>query len=926
MSCGETRTVRMKTGPILVLVLSLSNVVPLQAQTFLGNYTAHEVSGRSVTLHADTASVRFVFYRPEIVRVDFLPGPSSVLDSSYVVIRDTSEPVSISVTETDSTLQIFSSEISILCRKTPVRFTYKDASGRTLLAEPPAGGLAINASERWLRFAVNSDEHFYGTGERGGGLDKRGQAFDSYNTQVFGYGWPLSTMNINIPFLSSTNGYGLYIDNTYRGRFEIASPNPGLLTYTAYGGELSFYIISGSTIQQQLLLYTWLTGRQPLPPRWALGYLQSKFGYRNETEVRAMTQIMRQEQIPCDAVIIDIYWFNQMGDISWNSSAFPNPQQMMSDLLTDGFKTIVITEPYIVQYSLNFPEAVSGNHLAVNTLGQPFLLHNWWACGCDAGLIDLTNPATQSWWWNKHPSFFGSQLSGVWTDLGEPENDSAGMILYGGPIAKAHNVYNLLWAKTIFEGFNQFRPNKRLFNLTRSGFAGIQRYGVVTWSGDVAKSFGGLQVQLPILLSMGLSGLAYHNSDIGGFCCGTTTPELYIRWMQYGTFCPITRAHGWDGFGPTEPWGFGTQAEDIAREYISLRYRLLPYIYSMASKNYSTGLPIARPLFIDYPTDPLLVSVSSSYLWGDDFLVSPVVEQGQTQKTVYLPQDTWVDYWTDNSYAGGQNVVVQTPLETMPLFVRAGSIVPMQSVMNYTNERPLDTLFLEVYPSMSRTASFSLYEDDGATLAYQSGSFAVSQFEQSMFDSSGTTFLRLAIGPSVGSYAGKPGLRTYVSDVHQMALMPNLVSRNGQSVPQRISLEDLRQNGNGFFYDSIGERLHIQTVTSPDSQYELIAENVLLTSIRPQTESQPGVFRLEQNFPNPFNPLTVIRYTLSATSLVRLEVFDVLGRKIAALENQVRPPGSYSVSWNGESFPTGIYFYRLTTGNFVQTRKMLLLK
>jgi len=541
--------------PARFLLLSLILLSFVDAQTFLGGYTGYTLKEKAITVRADPASVRFIFYKPDVLRVDFLPSPTTVLDSSFVVIQDTAENVGISILESDSTIRVSSSAIRILCQKNPIRMSFYNGSNQLLLAEPVSGGLATNQAERWAVFSLAPDDHLYGTGERGTSLDKRGQAFDSYNTQIGGYTSPLPTMNINVPFLASTKGYAIYFENSYRGRFDLGASDPTRFVYRADGGELSYYLIAAPRIPDQLERYTWLTGRQPLPPRWALGFIQSKYGYHSETEARALVQTMRQKQISCDAIVLDLYWFSQMGDISWDLAAFPHPFQMMSDFLAEGIKTIVITEPYSTSRSMNYSAASSNGYLGRNPQGQPYVLQNWWSCGCDAGLLDLTKPEAQDWWWSKHPSFFGSQLAGIWTDLGEPERHPDDMLHYLGSAARVHNIFNLLWAKRLFGGFAELRPNQRIFNLARSGYAGIQRYGVIPWSSDVGKGFGGLAVQLPMLLNMGMSGLAYHNSDIGGFCCGTTTPELYVRWMQYGTFCPVARAHGTGQ--PTEPWGYG---------------------------------------------------------------------------------------------------------------------------------------------------------------------------------------------------------------------------------------------------------------------------------------------------------------------------------------------------------------------------------
>jgi alpha-glucosidase (family GH31 glycosyl hydrolase) len=909
--------------PARFSLLFLTLLPLVDAQTFLGGFTGYTVRGKAITVRADTASVRFIFYKPEVLRVDFLPSPTTVLDSSFVVIQDTVENVVVFILETDSTFQVSSSAIRILCQKNPLRISFYNGSGQLLLAEPASGGLATNQAERWAVFSLTPDDHLYGTGERGTSLDKRGQAFDSYNTQIGGYTSPLPTMNINVPFLASTRGYALYFENNYRARFDLGASDPTRLVCKAVGGELSCYLIAMPKIPDQLERYTWLTGRQPLPPRWALGFIQSKYGYHNETEAYALVDTMRQKQIPCDALVLDLYWFSQMGDISWDLSAFPNPFQMMTDFLAQGIKTIVITEPYITSRSINYSTAFSNGYLGRNPQGQPYVLQNWWSCGCDAGLLDLTNPEVQDWWWSKHPSFFGSQLAGIWTDLGEPERHPDDMLHYLGPTVKVHNIFNLLWAKKLFEGFAQLRPNQRIFNLTRSGYAGIQRYGVIPWSSDVGKAFGGLAVQLPMLLNMGMSGLAYHNSDIGGFCCGTTTPELYIRWMQYGTFCPIARAHGTGQ--PTEPWGYGDQAEDICRSFIQLRYRLLPYIYTMAYKNFTTGLPLARPLFFDYPGDENLFNESSSYLWGDAFLVSPVVQASQTSKRIYLPQGVWIDYWTDSVFQGGPNVVVTTPLETMPLFVKAGSIIPMAPVMNYSDERPLDTLMLVMYPQRGKESRFSLYEDDGKTLAYQSGSFAQTLIVQNS-GGPGSSSLTIDIYPTVGMYTGRPERRVYLSEIHGIANNPTAVWKKGQPVPRRFSYQELRENGDGFYYDTLRQRLLIHTPTVPDSSYRLEAENAFLMGVISEQSALASSYKLAQNYPNPFNPSTTIEFSLPRSSYVTLKVFSLLGEKIATLADNDFAAGSYRVDWNAKSVASGVYLYRLVAGSFVETKKMLLLR
>lgn len=921
------RTQELKCNHMLLpAVLLFSWTVCVSAQVPLGSYSGHRVSGKAVTVFAGASAVRLLFYADDLLRVDFLPDSTAEPDSTFVVIRDTMESVPVSITEDDSTLTISSPGIAAHCRKFPLRFTYRDGSGGALLREPASGGLSADGASRWAVFALHGDEHFYGTGERGTGPDLRGQVLDVWNTQVYGYHEPVATMKVNVPFLASSHGYALYFDNTWRGRFDLGGSDPGKFWYIAEGGELTFYLIAAPTLASQLERYTWLTGRQPLPPRWALGFIQSKFGYQNETEARSVIATMRQKRIPCDALVLDLYWFEHMGDLSWNAARWPSPFLMMSDFRAQGVRTIAITEPYIVQPSLNFGIAGANGYLARNELGAPYILQNWWSCGCPAGLLDITNPDARTWWWSLHPPFMGSTMAGLWTDLGEPERHPEDMRNHLGPAARIHNIFNLLWAKTIFEGHAQTFPNRRIMNLTRSGFAGIQRYGAITWSGDVGKSFGGLAVQVPIMIGAGLSGLAYHNSDLGGFCCGTTTPELYVRWMQFGALGPVMRAHG--ASQPTEPWAFGLEAEAIVTSFIELRYRLLPYLYTLAAENTATGMPLARPLVME---DPALAGEHGSYLLGDALLVSPVVADGQRTKTVLLPAGRWADFWSDTVYQGGTPVTVPAPLERIPLFVRAGSIIPMGPVMQYTDERPLDTLSLAVAPSLQRTARFTLYEDDGVSLAYETGARATTLFEAAATAGDSGTTLSLSIGRCEGTFAGKLERRVHLAEVHGVASPPAAVRRDGLLLPLRLSYAELRAGGNGYFHDPSLRRLYIHLPVHADSQTTVVAEALALSAGGPDLQAAPASFTLDQNFPNPFNPATTLSFTLPAAGRARLSIVSLLGEEVATVVDSHLSAGPHTYTWVSGGLSTGVYFGRLeftSAGGerLVETRKLVLLR
>ncbi|HEY9165885.1 MAG TPA: TIM-barrel domain-containing protein [Candidatus Kryptonia bacterium] len=898
----------------------------LKAQTYLSNFTSFTAAGKAITVQAGPSALRLTFYTSDIVRVDYLPTLSTKIDSSLIVIRDTSTYVSLYISEGDSSVTMTTAALRVVVAKYPVRVSFYEVTNKLLLFEPSGGGVGNASASRLANFSFQSTDHFYGTGERGIRLDLRGLAFDSYNTQVGGYSSPPpSTMNVNVPFVVSTDDYGVYFDNTYRGHFDIGKSLPNVLTYTSSGGELSYYFIHGMSMAEVLAGYTWLTGRAPLLPAWAYGYIQSKFGYRNESDAEAMIQHMRTDSIPCDAIILDLYWFQNMGDLSWNTSLWPDPSLITSNFLSQGFKTIVITEPYIIQSSANYSAADAGGYLAKNGSGQSYVLGGWWSCGCNAGLLDITNDSARAWWWSKYESIFSTGVTGLWTDLGEPERDYSDMHFSLGSDTAIHNIYDFLWAKTLFDGFNADYPSRRLFNLTRSGYAGIQRFNTVTWSGDVSKTFGGLAVQLPFLLNMGMSGIAYQNSDIGGFDAGSTSAELYTRWMEFGAFCPVMRAHGYDGDNGTEPWTFGAATENIVRELIRLRYALFPYNYTSAHQTYLAGMPLARPLALEFPDDQNVYNESSAYMWGDDFIVSPVVQSGQTSQSFYLPAGKWIDYWSDKVYSGGTTVTVPAPIDQVPLLVKSGSIIPMQPVPDYIGEYSADTLLLAIYPDPTVASSFELYEDDGSSPLYQAGYFSTTEFEGTWSGTSNAEEFSISIGPAVGTYSGKSFNRVYLCEIHKVSYLPAEVLLGSVAMQQFPTYDSLEAESSGFYYDPGAEILCTKFSGNTDRGYVVVLDSVEVTGVE-NSPGQPTGYRLEQNFPNPFNPGTRIGFSIPSREKVSLVIFDSVGRRVSILVDAVLDAGRHEVAFDASRLSSGVYYVRMTAGSFQSSRAMMLLK
>jgi len=906
---------------LIPLLLALSPTAG--AKEFVGDYLAHELQENSVVFHCQNADVVVQICTPEMVKIALLPRGNPEEDTSFVVIHRLWPEATFSVRDEGGYLRLETDQLVLLCSKSPFRMSFREPSGRVLLRERSEGGLGWEGPWRFAYFQLEPAEHFYGLGEKGIPLDRRGYAFDTYNRAHYRYESPEATMNINIPFLCSPRGYGLYFDTPYPGYFDLGASDPAAFYYRADGGAMVFYFIYGPSLKEVIQRYTWLTGRQPLPPIWALGYLQSKFGYRSEAEARDVVSTLRQKGIPCDALILDLYWYGtptDMGNLSWDTSHWPQPEQMIADFRAQGVKVVLIEEPYVTTQSVNYAEAAQKGYFGHDAFGQPIVIPFFWAGA--ASLLDFTHPEVQSWWWDKHKPLIDQGIAGWWTDLGEPEAHPEIMRHFLGSRDKVHNIFNLLWSKSLFENFRRYRPNDRFFNLTRSGFAGMQRYATFPWSGDVAKTFEGLRVQLPIILGMGLSGVAYQHSDISGFA-GWTTPELYARWMAFGAFCPIMRVHSANQ--SAEPWAFGPQVEAIAKNFIQWRYRLLPYTYTYAYLNHKTGMPLARALVLEFPNDPHVSNLSSEYLWGEHLLVVPVTRAGVTQVEVYLPAGEWVDFWTDRLYAGPQAFEAEAPLERIPLFVRRGAILPLAPVRLHTDDFPPDTLFLHIYPTDSSTA-FTLYEDDGHTLDYQRGAFALTTFRVGP-DPSG---LRLDVGASEGSFTGKPETRLYFATFHLMAYPPDSIALDGQTLTQRETIEELEaSHPPGWVYQAGANQVILKWSTPTEQSHEILlwGQNLLVSTSGPPPF--PLRFELNQNYPNPFWERTKISFQVNSTAYgrVHLKVYDLLGREVADLTGAITWQGLRGeVSFDGRKLPSGLYLYQLTIGNKRRIRKMIHLR
>ena len=752
----------------------------------------HSVSRRGADVVFSFASSDLVLtpLLPNLVRHTWVPThwrlyAERMTEGCAVRRREWPAAPSVKIVESSETVSFRAGELLVEATRDPFRLRYCTGDGQVFLEEVEGGGLSWSYWDYVLAYALTPDDHFYGMGQADQladqvDLDHRGKVREVWNQ----HSPPATTI---FPALLSLRGYGLLIDNPHRAAWDLGHADPTRFSYRARGGGLQYYVFHGPKLQCLLRTFFELTGFPPLPPRWVFGLLQSRYGYRNRQELEGIAQTFRTKRLPCDALILDVFWFKEMGDLAFDPTNWPDAREMIARLKREGFRTVVIEEPYLTTKSFNYPEALASGYLARHYDGSPYTF-DFWPGEC--GLVDFSNPAVRRWWSKKHRPLFECGIDGWWADLNEPAKHFQNMAHHGGSAAAVHNTMALSMQQAIYEAHQEYARQRRPFILSRAAFPGSQRYGAALWSGDVDMTFASLRKQVALGLNVALAGIPLWGADIGGFGFGgKCSVELYARWFQFGAFCPLCRPHG-DQTEVREPWQFGPEVEAICRKYLRLRYRLLPYIYSAAREACTTGIPIMRALVLDYPGDSHVHNLGDEYLFGPQILVAPILEEGASERIVYLPSGVWFDFWSDERHLGGRFIRVHAELDTIPLFVRQGAILPMGPDVQYSSERSFDPLTLEIYPGAE--GAFTLYEDDGETPAYQSGAYAETRFE--MTDTGGVLIFRLA---ESGSFPGHQPARSIVLNIHNQSV--RTVECDGAVVPPLLSAESLCQADVGWW-------------------------------------------------------------------------------------------------------------------------------
>ena len=744
----------------------------------------------------------------DIFRVTSLPAsaPVEFAESQAVILK----PADVEGThvETSDSYTFSTESTTVKVDKATGQVSFYDADGNLILSE--AQPVDNNSNLKTAKFISPSGQYFYGAGERGHSLTLNGDSLSFYNRQNYGYteGDPrISQMGISVPWIVSDAGYGVFFDDYNKAEIILSDT-------IAYSSDtpkplLYYFINGGGDLAGAASKYASLTGRQSLPPLWSLGYITSKYGYHNQDEAYGVIDSLKTRNYPVDGMVLDLYWYGKetdMGRLEWDPAQWPDYKEMLKKLKDDGINTVLITQPYINKIGAidNYNLLDSLGLLTKDADGITNDVTTWVG---EAGMFDIANPATREWLWNRLRSLTLDGVAGWWGDLGEPEVHPATIVHANGETAEQfHNAYGNVWSSLIYDGLRRDFPDMRPLLMMRGGTAGLQRYGVMPWTTDVSRSWGGFQPQVKLMLSSGLSGLGYMSSDIGGFAvdpANPTDPELYVRWLQMGAFTPTLRTHA--QLKP-EPYHY-PEMEDISRRYINMRYQWLPYNYTLAYENAAFGLPLARPLNFrgDNPGADF-ASITDEYLWGDNVLVAPVMTQGATQRRVLFPAGEWIDFFDPSlSYRGGTTAVVDAPLHKLPLFVRKGSFIPLflSPLENTGGYNPAD-LYVKYYPSSAKT-SYVLFDDDRQSpVSIEEGAVQLTRFEGVETPDE----IRIQMASEGAGYEGMAPFKTITFEVVGVS-RPEKVELSGSGVlPESPALNDIGKAG--WSYDASTSQLSVR--------------------------------------------------------------------------------------------------------------------
>jgi alpha-glucosidase len=792
------RTLYARSFRLLVLVLFLNAPVFLQGQADsadtsaiqLNRLTSSSPMPNGIDLRDGDARMQIVALREDVVRIRVSRSKEFPEDASWAVLKEARQSrVAVTPYNSSGAVGFQTQVLRVSINQQTFALTISDRDGNVL--QKDVRPIEFHGESFRVYKAMPLDEHYFGLGDKPGPLDRRGQAFDLWNTDAYGFQESTDPIYKSIPYFMafrSARAIGVFLDNTWRSSFDFGKESSDTYSFGSVNGPLDYYVFCGPTPKRVVETYAWLTGTGPLPPMWALGFQQSRYSYTPQSRVLEVANRFRTDHIPADVIYLDIDYQEHNRPFTVDHNRFPDFPGMISELASKNFHVVAITDLHIAKYPGHgyapYDTGIAGDHFVKNPDGTVYSGDVWPGASV---FPDFTRAQTRDWWGALYRDFYKMGVAGFWNDMNEPSVfktptktmpedvihriDEPGFVKRSARHAEIHNVYGMQNSRATVEGLQRLNPDLRPFVLTRASYAGGQRYAA-TWTGDNSSTWNHLRLTTPMLENLGLSGFALSGADVGGFA-GTPQPDLLTKWIEIASFQPIDRDHTEKGSGDQEPWVGGAEPESIRRRFIEERYRLMPYLYTVAEEASRTGMPIERPLFLEFPdgaSDHHPVDVdpeaAGEFLLGPDILIAaPPYPEKLDNYVVEFPSAKWYDYWTGlpvpkpapatdrnpNAPPSPTDLVplttwIHPELASLPVFVRAGAILPIAPLVQSTNEIPQGPLTLRVYAGDRCTGH--LYLDDGKTYAYKTGASLRMDFSCEL----NANGILLRIGKHEGSY------------------------------------------------------------------------------------------------------------------------------------------------------------------------------
>ncbi len=776
---------------------------------FAGDVTAVSVSADAVDLQLDSGGIaRIEMLDSDLARVRVTPAAIFSDRSSGAVAPTGLNAPGAAIFDQPEAVFLITADMTVVVIKVPLRVIMLRPDGSLIVADTD-GAIAWDTDSGLIfnRKYAPPDEKYFGLGLRGGPLDRRGRSFVMANSDFAAYGEFSDGQYQSYPFyygVKDARAYGLFLDNPAVPFFNMDAEATSEILFGAADGEIDYYVMAGPEPARVASTYARLTGFTQLPPAWTLGYHQSRFDTRNQQEYIDLAAEFRSRQIPVDVFYYDLYYMDLLQVFTWDPVRFPDPLAMNATLEAAGIKRVNIMDPVMITEDRLWPIFDANKWFLTDGTGESLVNNIFYG---EVSWIDFSNSGTRAIYKELMKAFMTTGVTAVWNDLNEPAKNFMPEAVYdfdGEQLSdlQARNLYALNNVSLTWEGLRELRPNERPWIITRSGYSGIQRYAS-NWSGDLLSTWDALRVSVQVSNSMGLSGQNFFGHDIGGFL-GDASAELFIRWLEFGSYIVLFRNHSTDTSALREPWVFGEPYTGMAREIIEQRYRMLPYIYSLMADAASAAAPPVAPLLFHFPADTNTYQRDLDYMLGPSLLVAPVVTEGATSRSVYLPAGSdWIDYYTDALYTGGQTVTVPAPLERIPLFVRAGAILPGGPLKQHVGDPVPPLVSLDLYDGPG--TEFVLYEDDGISMEFASGEFLRTRLSRSSGagDSGSLDITRIQ-----GNWT--PPERPWRVTVHGVDSAPGSVSLNGEALPELATEADLETAEAGWFYRASDQQLLVR--------------------------------------------------------------------------------------------------------------------